>query len=538
MRVWSPRRRGKDLEDGVVAVVVALVVCLLLVPLAALTVDIGVQRVARSDMQSVADVVALDTARLIDGRTAAQLLPSVQAAALSSAARNKPGATISVQLGTVATADYQPTAPLSAFKPVTGTQVPNAVMVTARTTVQFAMHPGSGAAVRSSVAVSDATACFKIGSYALRLNSSSSALLNLLVGDALGVGVLTYTGLANASISLLGLATELGVATPAELAGLNNLSLGRLYLAMAHVLTQEHGDTANIALLNKLAQLNLGSLPPINLGKLLALQDAPAAALSTSVNLLDLVAGSALLANGTNALAVPNLTVGIPGLAGVTAALKIVQAPVMTCGPVGTSQHTAQVTLHVEIGVPGLDLIGLLGLGAKITLNVELAEGTVTLDQVSCGGAVAEGIGVSVASSLAQLDVGLFAQLKALGLSLVDIAGNVGTTAAPTRTHLQINVPPGSYDTPVSSGSGLVLTSLKVDNLQTTLLGSLPLGLGLGWVLESVVNLVVVPVLNPVLALVNQLVLGPISDLLGLNVAGVDVFAVPKPSCSSPALRG
>jgi len=303
------------------------------------------------------------------------------------------------------------------------------------------------------------------------------------------------------------------------------------------VLAKEQGDTANITLLNKLAQLNLGALPPINLGKLLALQDAPAAALSTSVNVLDLVAGSALLANGSNALAVPNLTVGIPGLAGVKASLKIVQAPVMTCGRVGASQHTAQVVLHVDLGIPGFD-IGLLGLDADVSLNVELAEGTVTLDEISCGPNTPEGIGVSVASSLAQLNVGLFAQLKALGLSIVDIHGDVGTTAPPTGTHLKIAIPPGSYDTPVSSGSGMALTSLKVSDLQTTLLGILPLGMSLGWVIDTVVNLVVVPVLNPVLALVNQLVLGPISDLLGLNVAGVDVFAVPKPSCTTPALRG
>ncbi|MFL6156446.1 MAG: pilus assembly protein TadG-related protein, partial [Marmoricola sp.] len=71
-----PSRRRN--EQGVVAVVVAIVTCFTLIPIAALAVDIGVQRVARRDAQSVADVVALDLARQLDGRTYAQLSPTMQ----------------------------------------------------------------------------------------------------------------------------------------------------------------------------------------------------------------------------------------------------------------------------------------------------------------------------------------------------------------------------------------------------------------------------------------------------------------------------
>jgi Flp pilus assembly protein TadG len=64
------RRRGRD-ERGVVAITLALISCFVLIPLAALAVDIGVQRVARTDMQSLADMVALDLARGLDGKTTA-----------------------------------------------------------------------------------------------------------------------------------------------------------------------------------------------------------------------------------------------------------------------------------------------------------------------------------------------------------------------------------------------------------------------------------------------------------------------------------
>ena len=44
-----------------------------LIPSTAIAVDLGMQRVVRRDMQALADVVALDLVRLVDGRNAAQI---------------------------------------------------------------------------------------------------------------------------------------------------------------------------------------------------------------------------------------------------------------------------------------------------------------------------------------------------------------------------------------------------------------------------------------------------------------------------------
>jgi Flp pilus assembly protein TadG len=60
-------KRRKD-ENGAVALTVALVVTLLLA-VASFALDLGLARVGVRDMQAVADVVALDMARQIDGRT-------------------------------------------------------------------------------------------------------------------------------------------------------------------------------------------------------------------------------------------------------------------------------------------------------------------------------------------------------------------------------------------------------------------------------------------------------------------------------------
>ena len=58
------RRRCR--ENGAMAITLALVTCFILVPLSAVVVDIGMMRVARGDMQAVADVVALVRGQRMD----------------------------------------------------------------------------------------------------------------------------------------------------------------------------------------------------------------------------------------------------------------------------------------------------------------------------------------------------------------------------------------------------------------------------------------------------------------------------------------
>ena len=60
-------RRARD-EHGAVVPIVAILVGLL-ITVSAFTVDLGQQRVARTDMQSLSDLVALDTSRLLGGQT-------------------------------------------------------------------------------------------------------------------------------------------------------------------------------------------------------------------------------------------------------------------------------------------------------------------------------------------------------------------------------------------------------------------------------------------------------------------------------------
>src|SRR3546814_956158 len=66
-----PRGRERD-ESGAVAVMVGLLT-VVLVGVCSLAIDIGYQRVAKRDMQAIADIVSMDMARKLDGKTTGQL---------------------------------------------------------------------------------------------------------------------------------------------------------------------------------------------------------------------------------------------------------------------------------------------------------------------------------------------------------------------------------------------------------------------------------------------------------------------------------
>lgn len=532
-------RRPRRDERGAVAIVVALVTCFVLIPIAAFAVDIGVQRVARRDMQSVADVVALDLARQLDGRTYGDLKGSVQTMADKSLARNPsvpPGTEVGAVLGTLDEAAFDPADPTAYFTPVTlDAEVPTAVMVTARSAVRFSINAGTGGAVRTSIARSVPSACFKLGSFALALDSGNSALLNSLIGHALNVGILSYNGLATANVSMFGLATQLGAGTPQQLAD-TTVSLNDLYLAGATVLDNEGGDVAAVSLMNQLATADFGPLPPIRLGDLFALDSGDTAALGTSVNLLDLVAGSAFIANGSNALAIPNVTAGIPGIASVSSSLTLIQAPERGCGRPGVaSVSTSQVDLALAVTLSDVNILGLAA-SSKVVMHLELAPADGLLTGVTCGSP--EGIDVDVSSALTRVSLTLPIDLKLLGLTLVHVDGGVSTSDPGTTASVQIRIPPDSYDTPVRTGSGTVLPQLQLSDLSATVLGVLPLGLTVSSILSAVISDIVTPIVNPLIANINTQLIGPLSDLLGITIGGADVFAVPSPVCDAVALAG
>jgi uncharacterized membrane protein len=572
--------RRRDEERGAMAMLTAIVMTVALFAVAAIVVDLGMQRSARRDMQALADVIALDLARELDGRTASQITsasPSLQSLADQSRDRNDSAigstAAVTPTLGKVLTD--------GTFVTVGSGDTPTAVRVTAHTDVAFGIGVGSGAANRAAVATADVSACFSIGSYAARLDTSSSALLNGILNGILGGGtnlsVLGYTGLINANVSLLDIALDLGLGSVDELLS-TNINAGAFLIAAGHVLAADGNSNANI--LNVVAA-KLGGVS-INLGSLISVEPGVGAAETATINALDLLAGTILIANGSNALSIPSLATNLPlSGTGLTTSLSLIEKARHKCGKKGAAADTAQLSASINGNiVSGQSVLG-LPLTGTTAIAVTAASAHGVLTDVICGDETAaspSGEDVQVTSGVigasAQLNVsvnattsgtgnldngllsGITSLLNLLGLNKVaslTISGSIGlkaSTGDPStiRTaHIRVPNSPTSWDKGVSTGSGdLGLGTTTVTTTSNTLTVTAKNFLGLNVSLNAsqissiVTNLIAKvtnTVLSPLVTAINTNVLSPLWDVLGVTVGGADVYGE-RPSCSDPSLAG
>jgi uncharacterized membrane protein len=578
------RRRSRDDRGAIIPMVAMLLV--VLVPSSAMAVDLGMQRVVRRDMQSLADVVALDTVRLVDGRTASEILggynglPTLTNAVSRSVARNDDDVlgdvpTVTAALVHIDTATGElDRVTGGAVRVVTGVEVPNAVQVTARGAVNFAFLPGRGPAARTAVAVPSPSACFRLGSFAVGVDSSQAALLNTLLPGLLNNATISgtlvgYQGLAAANVSLLDLVgvAGLGVGTPDELLRLDGLTVGQFYAAVATVLQNQGGPLAALTLLQSLStRANLTRT--IAVKDLLGITTADSAALAASFNVLDLVTGAAYLANGDNTLLVPNLAVQLPVLnTGASISFRVGEAPRLACGAVGKAKATTgQVDLRVTGTVADAVIPLLLGtftVQTSVTSRVFLAGAEGTLTNIVCGAATAstnaEGIDVSVTSGLVS-DLSVAATIHINATLVVPLVGTVSVDLSlPASTPpvsgmstgtVTFRHPSDDYGVGKRYGSSVIVPSLPTPSVPAgvkvqvkTLLGvNVALDIsavpGLGAALGQVLSTVVGTLNTGLVSQLNTNVAPFLAQQLGVTVGGADVFAMPRPSCNDPGLAG
>lgn len=513
-------------ERGAVVPLVAILLTTLL-GITALTVDIGIQRVARADMQALADMVALDLARELDGRAASAIEPGLQAAADRSLARNADtagdDADVDAELGTLVGAT---------FVPASGATVPDAVRVTATTNVDFSFRPGSGGAGRTAVASAAPVACFALGSYVARASSGDSTLLRTYLGSALGLSgtVGGYSGLAAVDVRLADLASELHAGTVDELLA-TGITVKGLYVAIANVL-RRNGDAAAASLLQTV-QAAVGVNPSLTIDRLVSLGSGDDAALLSTVNVLDLVVAAAHVATGGNFVTVP-LSTEVPGLTDASLDLKVVERPQIACGRAAeTVAETSQVTA-VLTGTTTRSLAGIGTLSTRVSVHLTLADATGTMTSTLCGdGTTASPAGVTVqvatpsslASAAIDLDTSLMTTLPPVSVSLDPISLQAG--GATTSQDVVITVPPQSFDTAYPAhSSAIALPTLAAGDLGGT--GT--------W--AHAVRSAVAAALSSLTTTVNDGLLSVLSADLGLYASGADVFALRTPSCAGVALRG
>jgi uncharacterized membrane protein len=267
---------------------------------------------------------------------------------------------------------------------------------------------------------------------------------------------------------------------------------------------------------------------------MIALDQGNNSALATTINLLDVVAGSALVANGSNALSVPSLTAGVPNITGITTSLKIIEKPFENCS--SSSQSTSQVSLAITANVATLPLL-VFQAATTIKFNLAIASATATRSKVVCGNPV--GMDVTLNTGLASLSVVPDIYLSLLGVPIVEVTGTTGTNASPNTQTVQFRHPPDAFDTAKSVGSNAILPTLTTSSLTPTLLPgkSLPLGVTLSGISSAVLTTITNPIINPLINNVNSVLLTPLTSLLGVKLGGADVyFPTQTISCTNPML--
>ena len=568
----KPMRRGQD-ERGAVLVFVALAM-VVLIGSTALAVDIGQLTNKNRDLQAVADVVAMDAARAIDGRVLADVAGPVNAAAHDSALRNDfPGAQLEIQLG-------RKTGSAPFVELIDPASVPNAVRITANDTVDWAFAAGGRATDRAATAVQEATVGFSVGSFLAGVDTRGNAILDVIFLDSFGANatVLGYDGLVGSTVTLedLGLNFPLGVLTPTELLT-TSVSARDLLLASADALPQDGTQTAAINVLNTMA-IGASTVANIRLDEFLIVdQPGGESAAQAQLDVLSILTSSAFLIDGTHALTLPGTTVGIPGIGDVVIDLNVIEGPKTKLdAKVTDTLETAQVELTVtpmvnvttagdaEVNACSLrDLLGsllslslsetttcLLGgyvgrlvelqFNATVPIDLRAAGAVVTLTDIACQNPQfitldPDPYPVELVTSV---NAQLTGRLKRLnGSTLADLGTLVSVNAAGSTEHTTPTSPqdflhPSEFGVPRRVGS----SPLSAAELTTFQSGDVTL---LNGDFSSVFSLLTGPassLVNDALSDLDDQLVGPLNQMLGLTVGGADLTAI-SGSLKCQALR-
>lgn len=254
---------------------------------------------------------------------------------------------------------------------------------------------------------SEPTAVFAVGSQLLRTNGNSPLMATLrLVGlDVTNATILSYDGLAQATVTPSGLLAALGIPVTADLSvadfnrllSVNRISLAQLVNATATVVGRETAVGVQLQALSNLVgtrldinQLNILLGSQNGGGGLFAQVISPdgtiGSALESRVNVLDLVTAAISIANDGNGVQVQGLN-----LLGIDVKAGVVEPPSISIGGVGARAYNAQVRLMVDVDSDRLFAIGpllnLLGTRLHLPLHVDVANAMGTLTSIQCGAA-------------------------------------------------------------------------------------------------------------------------------------------------------
>lgn len=529
----TPLRRRRDERGSVL--ILATVGLVLAIISAALAIDLGfLAHEVRVD-QKVADLAALDAVRVLPA--------DPTAAAQASATRNgfpysAAGYALVVRWGP------SKTGPWSSDASTLGTAT--AVQVSATSPHQnfFPFVAGGQTKTRSAVAAVDDKAQFSVGSKLGELDSGDDTNLDRVMTAILGTSpavnltVVGYQGLAGGSVSLADLvAADPSLGTPDTLLT-SSITVRRLAQATLTALNNK-GDAASLAAATPLGTFanNIDTSLKVKLVDILSVEqpaDPGSVAAEAQFNVFDLITGAGMagVSDGTHFVNVPNMTVTVPGLASASMKLTVIEPPrISAFGPARydtatnswvTTARTAQVRVELTSHIVTCDLLNNC-VDLRMPLMVSAAKATGSLIDIRCpSGSITREADIEVVTTGANGTADNVLAVKLLGIPLslppvihTDVALAGGTTT-PAMT---FSGPP--FPTPIQStaatGAGLTTATTS----QFTVLGAN---------LATVLGL-----LNPVTSAMDEQILEPVFNALGLSVGGADVRTL-RIECGVPGL--
>lgn len=556
-------------QRGAISIIAAasMVVAVLAV---ALALDIGRIIYERQRLQGVADAAALAGAQVLatEGDHNA-----AKAAARDAGAKNGDFDTLDPQIGHLTRAGG-----LRDFGtgPGDGSPEYDAVQVIAthkvpRSLVAGGLLSGDDAVLttRAVTHLEESIAAITVGSHLLELDSERSKLLNSLLSALLGTTVdldaVSYNNLLGTGIKLADIMVQAGVGTIDELLSLEAKPVSEVFDWMLKVLEDE-GSIAAIAFRD--ATRDIGAnltvpLDPLKLSDLLAVSNMQSA-LDAQLNVLDLLVTTAQVANKGNAvdlgLATPGLLADL-GLASLSVKLLVVEPPQIAIGPPGKDENgewrtvakTGQLRLHVSLRALDIDLgqllLGLVVLKAPISLDLVVeaasAEARLTAIHRPSPSVPATRVDVEADPQLAFIGIGkeckpavvpsplLDATVKVnlllVEVPVADVTANLGACSSfgiLQPPDLEFSGPfPSDPQAAVTPTGEALLTGLDslvqsaTIQVKVTLLGELELPLDLGTALRPLLQGLLVGLIGNL----ADSVLGPLLDLLGVQLGGADV---------------
>jgi uncharacterized membrane protein len=534
----SPRSAPIRRQRGVITIVGAFTLLMALM-FAVLAVDTGRLWMERRNVQKIADVTAMATARYTQcGST----LSNVTDIARSTATANgldltAAGSSVAVTRGHVAQ-NAQGISEYSVLPEPTDTS--DSVQVTINKTVPASLVMGGWIgstvqlAAQATAKGSPAQATFALSGSLLNFDVTQANAMNALLGAILGgknptISADSYNALAGLNITLTQLMQATGL-TASQLMN-NPITVSQATQAILNGATSGTVLTSglNTALTQLLAATN-SSGQTFQFGNVVDVNINSTDGLNTNINVLGLLMTSIQVAGANQALA---LNLGVPGVAAVE--VDLLQAPKIAIGPAGRSATTNQWCTQARTQSASVAVIvapkflQLLGLIIDLKIAVKVAPTTAHIDYIQTtpdnNGDVKVDLGVNtglVTLTLSNSDESgpggiwfkppLFDKVSIVTFQTdpQDLLASYTPLPVSVQTPIQDHLP--SFASGSAETSGVLQNALKIGAIDTNILG-----------IEIPVSKILKPI-NDFLSSILSSTIDPILRGLGINLGAANVM--------------